>query len=292
MAVFTQTQELGRQGEQVDFKFGKNQKLLSLMGVKADGTQNWWGKTKNFLPIPTGLANRMHAGLAGEGSDTKKVLQATQDERLATGGAKLGFIANVIKTILAGGGGGGGDGEGVAEGADVATDTANMAKLGDYSSSDWSKMGSSGAPGEANEMSKLDGQLFKMGIDINSEEGKAKRTKLMETLGLSKDKLKDEASKLADEMAEKDYNEWQKRMESEGYTVNGKQALDDSGNVMFEFSEKGVVGGGKAFVSSALGGLVGSGQQYLAMAGDISKAGDAKAKELKSQTNLDTFNYL
>ena len=93
-------------------------------------------------------------------------------------------------------------------------------------------------------------------------------------------------------MSEKDYNEWQQRMESEGYTVNGKQALDDSGNVMFEFEEKSVESGTKAFAKGALSGTIGSGQQYLAMAGDISKAGDAKAKELKSQTNLDTFNYL
>jgi len=298
MAVFTQTQELGRQGEQVDFKMGKNRALLNLMGYKADGTQNWWGKTKNFLPIPTGINNRIAAGLAGEGSDTKKVIQSTQDERQAAGASKFAFSLNLAKT-LSGLGFGGGDmgGEAVGEGADIATDLAtsegsNMSKLGSYSSSDWSKMGSSGAPGEAKEMSKIDGMLFKLGVDINSEEGKAKREKLMEELGLSKDKLKSEASKLADELADKSYNEWKQRMETEGYTVNGKQALDDSGNVLFEFSEKAAVSGGKTFLKGALGGTIGSGIQMVGLSSDISKAGDQKAEELKSQTNLDTFNYL
>lgn len=121
MALFTDKQELTRQGHRIGFSQAKgfNKFGMAIMGYNADGTQNTFGKVAEgvsaFVPGGGQYGNwerrAIASGLA-KGTDAEQVFEGTKDEFVQSQINNFGFGLNVAKTvatIVAGGAGAGGE---------------------------------------------------------------------------------------------------------------------------------------------------------------------------------------
>lgn len=158
MAIFNYNEELDQKGSRIapNKVKGFNKAALAVLGYKDTGERNTWGNIKSVLPNPVGtVASHQMARAFSKGTDTRKVLDETQDENFGMALAQGKTAFQIGKLALGGGIPGVGGASGVAAaGTGTGSQIAQMGS-GGATGGLGSNLSSLGASGNTETLSKL-----------------------------------------------------------------------------------------------------------------------------------------